>query len=100
MPKKPKATIPLELLNAFMSPEFQTRDRREFANKARDVFRRGPELLAAFERHFRSKKRGLAHLAPTAKELKSFGWTEADALACPAAVVAAAAATWAAAAAQ
>jgi len=100
MSKKRKATIPLELLNAFMSPEFQTADRREFANKAKELFMKDPELLAAFERHFRSKKRGLARLAPTAKELKSFGWSEADALACPAAVVAAAAATWAAAAAQ
>lgn len=99
-PKKRKATIPLELLNAFMSPEFQTANRREFANKAKERFMKDPELLAAFERHFRSKKRELARLAPTAKELKSFGWSETEALACPAAVVAAAAATWAAAAAQ
>jgi hypothetical protein len=42
----------------------------------------------------------LAHIAPTTEELKSFGWTEDNIVACPAAVVAAAAATWAAAAAQ
>ena len=100
MAKKPKESIPLELLNKFMSPEFQTRNRREFANKARDLFMKDPELLAAFERHFRSKKRALAQLAPTAKELKSFGWSPDETLACPAAVVAAAAATWAAAAAH
>ena len=98
--KKPKANIPLKLLNEFMSPEFQTRNRREFANKARDRFMKDPELLAAFERHFRSKKRALAQIAPTAKELKSFGWSEDEILLWPAAVVAAAAATWAAAAAQ
>lgn len=100
MPKKSKVSIPLELLNAFMSPEFQTIDRREFANKAKDLFMKDPELLAAFERLFRSKKRGLAQIVPTAKELESFGWSEQETVECPAAVVAAAAATWAAAAAQ
>jgi hypothetical protein len=99
MAKKPKARIPLELLNAFMSPKFQSRNRQEFANKVKDLFMKDPELLAAFERHFRSKKRALARLAPTAKEIKSFGWADGEVVASPA-VVAAAAATWAAAAAQ
>ena len=100
MAENPAERIRLELLNAFMSPEFQTQDRRQLANRLKDLFMKDPELLAAFERLLGAHSRGLAQIAPTTEELKSFGWTEEDVVACPAAVVAAAAATWAAAAAQ
>jgi hypothetical protein len=100
MAKNPAAAIRLELLNAFMSPEFQDDDRRKVANKLKDLFMKNPELLAAFEDLLGKHSRALAKIAPTAEELESFGWTEKDVAACPAAVVAAAAATWAAAAAQ
>jgi hypothetical protein len=100
MAENPEARITPEVLNAFMSREFQNHDRREIANRLKDQFMRDPELLASFERLLGSHTRGLAHVAPTAAELKSFGWSEEDVVACPAAVVAAAAATWAAAAAQ
>jgi hypothetical protein len=100
MSKKPEQIISLELLNKFMSPEFQNKDRREIANRLKDQFMKDPDLLAGFERLLGSHATGLAHIAPTTAELKSFGWTEDDIVACPAAVVAAAAATWAAAAAQ
>jgi hypothetical protein len=100
MSKTPAAPIRLELLNKIMSPEFQTHDRRQFANTIKDQFMKDPELLAEFERLLGTHGRGLGHIAPTAAELKSFGWTQEDVEACPAAVVAAAAATWAAAAAQ
>jgi hypothetical protein len=100
MAKNPEARIRLEVLNAVMSPEFQNHDRRQIANRLKAQFMKDPELLATFERLLGSQTRGLARLAPTAEELKSFGWSEEDVVACPAAVVAAAAATWAAAAAQ
>ncbi len=101
MSEKPEERIRLELLNEFMSPEFQTPARREFANKMKDLFIKDPALLAAFEeRLFGEHVKALNHVAPTAAELKSFGWSEEDGVvACPAAF-AAAAATWAAAAAQ
>lgn len=106
---KPEESISLELLKAimsFMSPEFQTQDRREFANKAKDLFMKDPELLSLFEKKFSSFERELAEIEPSSKEidsfneLESYGWKKGDELACPAAVVAAAAATWGAAAAQ
>jgi hypothetical protein len=100
MSESPEARIRLEVLNTFMSPKFQNQDRREIANKLKDQFMKDPELLAGFERLLGRHAGGLAHVAPTAEELKSFGWSEEDVVACPAAVVAAAAATWAAAAAQ
>lgn len=99
-PKHSPKPIDLELLNAFMSPEFQHKDRSHIANKLRDQFMKDPELLAKFEHLLGGHKRDLEHMKPSPEELKSFGWTEHDAVACPAAVVAAAAATWAAAAAQ
>jgi hypothetical protein len=91
--------FPLELLNKFMSPDFQTYDRRELVNRLKEEFMKDPELLAKFERMLGAHKDDLAKFAPTAEELKSFGWTDEEALKSPA-VVAAAAATWAAAAAQ
>lgn len=100
MAEHPAPQIRLELLNRFMSPEFQTGNRRELANRLKDEFMRDPTLLAEFERLLGAHGRGLAHVAPTPEELRSFGWTQDEAVACPAAVVAAAAATWAAAAAQ
>jgi hypothetical protein len=100
MAETPAERIRLELLNAFMSPEFQNYDRRRVANRFKDLFMKDPELLAAFERLLGEHSRELAQIAPTTEELRSFGWTEEDIVACPAAVVAAAAATWAAAAAQ
>jgi hypothetical protein len=100
MSESPEARIRLEVLNAFMSPGFQNHDRRQLANKLKDQFMKDPELLAGFERMLGSHATALAHIAPTAEELKSFGWSEDDVVACPAAVVAAAAATRAAAAAQ
>jgi len=100
MSEKSEQLISLELLNKFMSPEFQNKDRREIANRLKAQFMKDPDLLAGFERLLGKHTGGLAHIAPTTEELKSFGWTEDDIVACPAAVVAAAAATWAAAAAQ
>jgi len=100
MPAKPEKVIQLDLLNKFMSPKFQNQDRRKIANTLKDRFMKDPQLLAEFERLLGAKTTGLARIAPTAAELKSFGWTEQEVAECPAAVVAAAAATWAAAAAQ
>jgi hypothetical protein len=100
MAEHPVPQIRLELLNRFMSPEFQHGNRAELANRLKDEFMRDPTLLAEFERLLGAHGRGLAHVAPTPEELRSFGWTQDEAMACPAAVVAAAAATWAAAAAQ
>jgi len=100
MAERPAPQIRLELLNRFMSSEFQTGNRRELANRLKDEFMKDPKLLAEFERLLGEHGRGLARVAPTAEELKSFGWTQDETVACPAAVVAAAAATWAAAAAQ
>jgi hypothetical protein len=100
MAENPGARIRLEVLNKFMSPEFQNHDRREIANRLKEQFMKDPELLAAFERLLGSHAGALAHVAPTAAELKSFGWSEEDVVLCPAAVVAAAAATWVGAAAQ
>ena len=101
MSEKPEERIRLELLHKFMSPEFQTPDRRKFANRMKDLFIKDPALLAAFEEQlFGEHVKALNHVAPTPEELKSFGWSEEDGVAaCPAAF-AAAAATWAAAAAQ
>jgi hypothetical protein len=100
MAENPEARIHLDALHKIISPEFQTQDRRQIANRLKDEFMKDPQLLATFERLLGSHTRGLGHLAPSAAELKSFGWTSQDVEACPAAVVAAAAATWAAAAAQ
>jgi hypothetical protein len=100
MAKTPEERIDLKVLSSFLSPNFQNADRREIANRLKDQFMKDPELLATFERLLGSHTRGLAHIKPTAEELKSFGWSEEDVVACPAAVVAAAAATWGAAAAQ
>ena len=83
-----------------MSPEFLNQDRRQLANRLKDQFMKDPDLLAGYERLLGSHATGLSHIAPTAEDLKSFGWTEKDIVECPAAVVAAAAATYAAAAAQ
>jgi hypothetical protein len=100
MAEHPAPQIRLELLNKFMSPEFQTGNRRELANRLKDEFMKDPKLLAEFERLLGAHQRGLAEVRPTAEQLRSFGWTQEETVACPAAVVAAAAATWAAAAAQ
>jgi hypothetical protein len=100
MAENPPHKINLELLNAIMSPHFQNHDRQAVANKLRDQFMKDPELLSRFEHMLGAHKGDLAHLKPSEAELKSFGWSDQDVVACPAAVVAAAAATWAAAAAQ
>ena len=99
--EKPEERMNLELLKKFMSPEFMTADRREYAIKLKDRLIKDPALLAAFEEQlFGPKGFGVSQVAPTVEELKSFGWTEQDGVvACPAAF-AAAAATYAAAAAQ
>jgi hypothetical protein len=99
MSQKPVAQIPPEFLKQFMPTSLQTPDRVAFANKTRDMFMRDPELLAEFEKLFGHETGTLAKLAPTEAELKSFGWG-ADVKAMNPAVVAAAAATWGAAAAQ
>lgn len=98
--KSPEEALSLETLNKIMSPDFHNEHRREIAHRLKDQFMKDPELLAAFERLIGAHHRGLSHVAPSEEEFKSFGWSKEEALMCPAAVVAAAAATWGAAAAQ
>jgi hypothetical protein len=100
MAENPETRLNLETLSKFLSPEFQNQDRREIANRLKDQFMKDPELLASFEKLMGEHKVALAHFAPSAADLESFGWSDEVVVACPAAVVAAAAATWAAAAAQ
>ena len=100
MAKAPEEILNLETLNKIMSPHFQNHHRREIATRLRDQFMKDPELLATFERLIGAHQHGLSSVAPSEEEFKSFGWSKDEAMLCPAAVVAAAAATWGAAAAQ
>lgn len=100
MAEIPEKKLDLDVLNKIISPHFQNHDRREIADRLKAQFMKDPELLAQFERLIGAHKHGLSHIAPTSEELKSFGWSEDETVMCPAAVVAAAAATWGAAAAQ
>lgn len=92
MSENPEKRIRLELLGAFMSPEFLSQDRRELANRIKEQFMKDPELLAGFERLLASHATNLAQVMPTAEELKSFGWSEEDGVDSPAHAAAQAAA--------
>ena len=100
LPKGSPKQIDVEFLDKVLSPRFATAERRKVANSLRDQFMKDPELLKKFEQVLAPHKGDLERIIPNPEELKSFGWTDRDAVACPAAVVAAAAATWGAAAAQ